>query len=527
MARRDVVDSAMGRTWILVAGAFVFLAAAAMVETAAGSTQLSGGVRAGSSYTCTGSQVKLFDNTNGFAIGSGGTTPTFSTGGKAYCVTYIQTYHWNDGKGSPPGRLGLRRVAGSAGLPALIGPLAAKASAGQNNAPKVNWHVGVPTAAPQVIDGSYSCTDSDPATWSANSQSGGAGFCIVQGVPAVLAGSGGSGGGGPTGVVSPCPSANTIRLAADTTPSIDDPAAFAKDIDGLTASLKAHAKLYISKTKQDHADAQIDKANKLIEQLSVIAQMEATPDTKLTPAQRAVVAENAAVALAGTLAGKTLKGEEVAEAVTSALKAVNADGAKASQTRFEIFDKYMQKAIKQALLKSGVKEEAIQSQYTALVGQIDILGRLALGNPTDAERDEMFQKAVIGLLERTVFNGFLDAPLLKAATTGYDLGKPFGDFIQKNLQAVLNAKLLAATKTALDAADPTWRADLDGETRKTITGTIDLPAEFHGWTVTAFRQGCSDYVQITGTAVSTVRAFFGAHQDVYVVTADDVERQQF
>ena len=49
-----------------------------------------------------------------------------------------------------------------------------------------------------------------------------------------------------------------------------------------------------------------------------------------------------------------------------------------------------------------------------------------------------------------------------------------------------------------------------------------FPAEFHGWTVTAFRQGCSDYVQITGTAVSTVRAFFGAHQDVYVVTADAV-----
>jgi hypothetical protein len=182
--------------------------------------------------------------------------------------------------------------------------------------------------------------------------------------------------------------------------------------------------------------------------------MEITPDKALTPAQRAAVAENAAVALAGTLAGKTLKGEEVAEAVTSALKLVNESGAKASQTRFDIFDKYMQKAIKQALIKSGVNDGCRARRHVQEGGD-------------RAPRAHRLQRV----------------PRRAAAEGGDDGLRP--------------------------------------------RGTIDLPAEFKGWTATAFRQGCTVYVQITGTAVSAVRTFFGAHQDTYVVTADDVERGQF
>lgn len=139
------------------------------------------------SYTCSGGQVTIFDNTDGGIVANGGAAPTFSTHGKAYCVTQIQTYHWNDGKGQAPGQLGLKRVAGTA-VPATkteIGPLKAKASAGQNNAPNVNWYVDIPTKPASVIEGSYTCVDSGPATWSMNSQSGGDGFCIVYGVPAV------------------------------------------------------------------------------------------------------------------------------------------------------------------------------------------------------------------------------------------------------------------------------------------------------------------------------------------------------
>jgi len=85
-------------------------------------------------YSCLGAQTTLFDNTNGDLITDTGSPPSFSTKGKAYCMTYIQT-----------------------------------------------------TPKPVILDGSYTCYDSDPSTWSADKSSGGAGFCIVKVVPAIAA----------------------------------------------------------------------------------------------------------------------------------------------------------------------------------------------------------------------------------------------------------------------------------------------------------------------------------------------------
>ena len=133
--------------------------------------------------TCNGQIVKIFDGFGTGAAVNGATEPTFSTGGHAYCLTAIQTYHWNGGKGQAPGTLGLKHVSGRAGF-STVGPFSAVGSAGQNNAPNVNWQANVPTSPnPTVIDGTYACTDSSPATWSANT-AGGPGFCNVYGIPA-------------------------------------------------------------------------------------------------------------------------------------------------------------------------------------------------------------------------------------------------------------------------------------------------------------------------------------------------------
>lgn len=130
-------------------------------------------------YKCGGTQVKLFDDTNAGGVSNGGKPPTFSTKGKAYCLASIVTYHWNNGLGKAPGTIGL--TGGS-----KVGPLKAKSSAGQGGAPDVNWAV---TATKQiVIKGTYSCADSDPATWSQNQQSGGKGFCVVFATPATATG---------------------------------------------------------------------------------------------------------------------------------------------------------------------------------------------------------------------------------------------------------------------------------------------------------------------------------------------------
>jgi PKD repeat protein len=129
-------------------------------------------------YKCSGTQIKLFDNSNGGGVLNGGKPPGFNTNGKAYCVVSITTYHWNNGQGKAPGTIGLT---GSS----TVGPFAAKGSAGQGGAPNVNWTATAPAGKPAVIDGTYSCQDSDPASWSQNQQTGGKGFCIVYGTNAV------------------------------------------------------------------------------------------------------------------------------------------------------------------------------------------------------------------------------------------------------------------------------------------------------------------------------------------------------
>src|SRR5262249_24801967 len=78
-------------------------------------------------------------------------------------LTYIRTYHWNNGRGAPPGSIGLRGQDGT-----LYGPWPVSAQAGQGGAPNVNWEV-YPNAV--VPPGIYTIVDSDPATWSHNAES--------------------------------------------------------------------------------------------------------------------------------------------------------------------------------------------------------------------------------------------------------------------------------------------------------------------------------------------------------------------
>jgi PKD repeat protein len=160
--------------------------AALLLALAPGAAAATWSGAAGPTPACTGAQVKVFDNSNTSAVLNSGGPPTFDTKGKSYCVTQVVTYHWNYGKGEAPGTVGLTSTSMSA-------TATARGSAGQGGAPNVDW-TGTFTKK-VVIDGKYTCTDSDPSTWSQNQQSHGDGFCIVYGV---LVGSGGGGGGGTT-----------------------------------------------------------------------------------------------------------------------------------------------------------------------------------------------------------------------------------------------------------------------------------------------------------------------------------------
>jgi hypothetical protein len=164
--------------WI-AALVLVLAVGAVLAVTLHSATPAAGGKTHGfSGYVCHGTQATLFDNINAEAVSNGASRPTFSTHGMAYCLMYIQTYHWNKGAGSPPGSVGLVRLGGPAALPESIASLSAKASSSQG-VPNVNWFASVPITKPVILDGTYSCADSDPSTWSSDKASGGAGFCIV------------------------------------------------------------------------------------------------------------------------------------------------------------------------------------------------------------------------------------------------------------------------------------------------------------------------------------------------------------
>ncbi len=130
-------------------------------------------------YKCVGAEFQLFSNWNADIVGRGGTLPTFDTHDKPVCLVSISTYHWNEGRGEAPGLIALFEFSGPVWTDTL-GPWKATGSAGQGGAPNVNWTVTLsPSQEPVVLDGTYSCEDSDPGTWSQNAASGGQGFCAV------------------------------------------------------------------------------------------------------------------------------------------------------------------------------------------------------------------------------------------------------------------------------------------------------------------------------------------------------------
>ena len=98
------------------------------------------------------------------------------------------TYHWNNGQGAKPGTIGLTSLAGAKALSGNSLKWPATGSVGQGAAANVNWTANVSTPTkPVVINGIFSCVDSDPATWSQDPQTNGAGFCQVYVEKAITA----------------------------------------------------------------------------------------------------------------------------------------------------------------------------------------------------------------------------------------------------------------------------------------------------------------------------------------------------
>ena len=120
-----------------------------------------------SSFAQQGREVELFRNGDDGLVSNGGRDASFSLNRPAR-ITYLLSYHYNDGRGVPGGRL---KIVGENNT--VWGPWTVE------TVNKVYWvaHPNVDLPA-----GRYRVVDSDPASWSSNSGSKGQGHIIIKGI---------------------------------------------------------------------------------------------------------------------------------------------------------------------------------------------------------------------------------------------------------------------------------------------------------------------------------------------------------
>ncbi len=117
----------------------------------------------------------IFENGNINMVYNRPTKETIFTINEPYVITEIITYHWNNAKGATPGTIALRSANKT------YGPWKATGKPGQGGVPNAYWVVYPNETIPA---GTYTVIDSDPNTWSQNSESNGEGFVQVFGYPA-------------------------------------------------------------------------------------------------------------------------------------------------------------------------------------------------------------------------------------------------------------------------------------------------------------------------------------------------------
>ena len=124
--------------------------------------------------TATDRSQVIYDSWNKDTVDNGPTCSPFFTIDEPMTITYIDTYHWNYGEGAPGGTIGLRDSDGT-----VHGPWQAESSLDGGEVPRGYW-IAHPNEV--IPAGSYTIEDSDPETWSQNSESP-CGLARVEGYP--------------------------------------------------------------------------------------------------------------------------------------------------------------------------------------------------------------------------------------------------------------------------------------------------------------------------------------------------------
>jgi hypothetical protein len=93
-------------------------------------------------------------------------------------VTYLYTYHWNEGRGATPGTIALKCDDGT-----IYGPFQTSGKPEQGKVVNVYWEC---EPMVEVKAGTYTVIDSEPATWAQNAGTNYSGFARVKIVPRAL-----------------------------------------------------------------------------------------------------------------------------------------------------------------------------------------------------------------------------------------------------------------------------------------------------------------------------------------------------
>jgi hypothetical protein len=126
-----------------------------------------------------GPETLIFQHFTNAAVKVGWPTqPSTFTLDKSYTISQIRTYHWNNGRGTQtPGVISIKGPDGK-----VYGPWKASGSPGQGGISNVHW-IALPDLT--LPPGTYQVVDSDPSTWSHNSDTHGAGIIWVYGSAAM------------------------------------------------------------------------------------------------------------------------------------------------------------------------------------------------------------------------------------------------------------------------------------------------------------------------------------------------------
>ena len=115
----------------------------------------------------------IFTNVNAAPVQSNPSSATKFSLKSSSVIKTITDYHFNNGRGAEPGTITLRDATGR-----TAGPWQATGTPGADGVANENWTVSVNMHLPK---GDYTIIDSEPSTWSRNSQSGNQGFSTVTG----------------------------------------------------------------------------------------------------------------------------------------------------------------------------------------------------------------------------------------------------------------------------------------------------------------------------------------------------------